>query len=63
MQNKFNDFITGLTGAVTMQASDLSIDYVAPDYDIATISQTIANILIALVTLYKLLKPNKKDAN
>ena len=63
MHDKLNSFFTGVTGAVTMQVSNISLDYVAPDMDFASISQTIANILIALVTLYKLLKPNKKDGN
>jgi hypothetical protein len=63
MQDKLHAFFTGITGAITMQVSHVSLDYVAPDINIAALSQTIANILIACVTLYKLLKPNKKDAN
>ena len=62
MQDKLNAFFTGATGAVTMQVSNVTLDTMVPDLDIAAISQTICNILIAFVTLYKLLKPNKKDA-
>lgn len=61
MQDKLQAFYTGVTGAVTMQVSNLTMDYVTPDMDISEISQTICNILIAFVTLYKLLKPNKKN--
>lgn len=61
MQDKINAVFTGATGAVTMQVSNLTLDSVVPDMDVAAISQTICNILIAFVTLYKLLKPTKKN--
>lgn len=63
MHDKLNAFFTGVTGAVTMQVSNVAIPEYLNDLNVAQITQTIANILIALVTLYKLLKPNNKNAD
>lgn len=60
---KFNTLMTGFMGAITMQVSNVAIPDYLDDLNVAQITQTIGNILIAFVTLYKLLKPKKKDAN
>jgi hypothetical protein len=60
---KFNTLMTGFMGAITLQVSHVALSEHVADIDVAAVSQTIVNILIGIVTLYKLLKPKKQDGN
>jgi hypothetical protein len=61
MQEKVTTFTTGLVGALSIQASNLAIMDQISDINVAELSQTIVNVLIGIITIYKLLKPKKKD--
>jgi hypothetical protein len=61
MQEKIQTIFTAFTGAITMQVSNIALSENLSDIDIAALSQTIVNILIGIVTLYKLLKPKSKN--
>jgi hypothetical protein len=61
MQDKVTTFTTGLVGALSIQASNLAIMDQISDINVAELSQTIVNVLIGIITIYKLLKPKKKD--
>jgi hypothetical protein len=61
MQDKVTTFTTGLVGALSIQASNLAIMDQISDINVAELSQTIVNVLIGIITIYKLLKPKKKN--
>jgi hypothetical protein len=61
MQEKVTTLTTGVVGALSMQASNLAIMDTIQDINVAELSQTIVNVLIGIITIYKLLKPKKKD--
>jgi hypothetical protein len=61
MQDKVTTFTTGLVGALSIQASNLAIMDQISDINVAELTQTIVNVLIGIITIYKLLKPKKKD--
>jgi hypothetical protein len=61
MQDKVTTFTTGLVGALSIQASNLAIMDQITDINVAELTQTIVNVLIGIITIYKLLKPKKKD--
>jgi hypothetical protein len=61
MQDKVTTLTTGVVGALSMQASNLAIMDQIQDINVAELSQTIVNVLIGIITIYKLLKPKKKD--
>ena len=58
MHDKINTLFTGFIGAVSIQASNIATDTII-DVDIAALTQTIVNILIGIITIYKLFKPSK----
>ena len=60
MQDKVTTLTTGVVGALSMQASNLAIMDQISDINVAELSQTIVNVLIGIITIYKLLKPKKK---
>ena len=61
MQEKVTTLTTGVVGALSMQASNLAIMDTIQDINVAELSQTIVNVLIGIITIYKLLKPKNKD--
>jgi hypothetical protein len=61
MQDKVTTLTTGVVGALSIQASNLAIMDQIQDINVAELSQTIVNVLIGIITIYKLLKPKKKD--
>jgi hypothetical protein len=61
MQDKVTTFTTGLVGALSIQASNLAIMDQISDINVAELTQTIVNVLIGIITIYKLLKPKKKN--
>jgi hypothetical protein len=61
MQEKITTLTTGVVGALSMQASNLAIMDQIQDINVAELTQTIVNVLIGIITIYKLLKPKKKD--
>lgn len=61
MQDKVTTLTTGVVGALSLQASNLAIMDTIQDINIAELSQTIVNVLIGIITIYKLLKPKKKE--
>jgi hypothetical protein len=61
MQDKVTTFTTGFVGALSIQASNLAIMDQISDINVAELTQTIVNVLIGVITIYKLLKPKKKD--
>jgi hypothetical protein len=61
MQEKVTTLTTGVVGALSLQASNLAIMDQIQDINVAELSQTIVNVLIGIITIYKLLKPKKKD--
>lgn len=60
MQDKITTLTTGVVGALSLQASNIAIMDQIQDINIAELSQTIVNVLIGIITIYKLLKPKKK---
>ncbi len=58
MHDKINTLFTGFIGAVSIQASNIATDTIT-DIDVAALTQTIVNIIIGIITIYKLIKPNK----
>jgi hypothetical protein len=60
MQEKFTTITTGVVGALSMQVSNIAIMDHIQDINVAELSQTIINVLIGIITIYKLLKPKKK---
>ena len=58
MHDKINTLFTGFIGAVSIQASNIATDTII-DVDIAALTQIIVNILIGIITIYKLFKPSK----
>ena len=59
MQDKINLLATAALGVVSTEATEVITDTML-NIDIAALTQTIINVLIGLVTIYKLLKPNKE---
>lgn len=60
IQEKVTTFTTGLVGALSIQASNFAIMDQITDINVAQLTQTIVNVLIGLITIYKLIKPTKK---
>lgn len=60
MQDKITTLTTGVVGALSMQASNLAIMDTITDINVAELTQTIVNVLIGIITIYKLIKPKKK---
>ena len=60
MQDKITTFTTGLVGALSIQASNFAIMDQITDINVAELTQTLVNVLIGIITIYKLLKPKKK---
>ena len=58
MQDKINLIATAAVGVVSTEATEVITDTML-NIDIAALTQTIINVLIGLVTIYKLIKPNK----
>ena len=58
MQDKINLIATAAVGVVSTEATSVVTDTLL-NVDIAALTQTIINVLIGLVTIYKLIKPNK----
>ena len=58
MQEKINLIATAAVGVVSTEATSVVTDTLL-NVDIAALTQTIINVLIGLVTIYKLIKPNK----
>lgn len=58
MQDKINLIATAAVGVVSTEATSVVTDTIL-NVDIAALTQTIINVLIGLVTIYKLIKPNK----
>lgn len=58
MHEKVNTILTATIGAASVQATDIAIDAIS-SADIAALTQTIVNVLIGIITIYKLLKKNK----
>jgi len=61
MQDKFSTLTTGVIGAISVNASNMAIMDQISDINVAQLTQTIVNVLIGIITIYKLLKPKKKD--
>jgi hypothetical protein len=61
MQDKVTTLTTGVVGALSIQASNLAIMDQVQDINVAELSQLIVNVIIGIITIYKLLKPKKKD--
>jgi len=59
MQEKANILTTGILGLTGTTASTM-ITNATLDIDVASLTQTIVNILIGIITVYKLIKPKKK---
>ena len=59
MQDKINLIATATVGVVSTEATSVITDSML-NIDIAALTQTIINVLIGLVTIYKLIKPNKQ---
>lgn len=59
MQEKASILTTGILGVTGTTASTM-ITNATLDIDIASLTQTIVNILIGIITIYKLIKPKKK---
>jgi hypothetical protein len=60
MQDKISTLTTGIVGAISLNASNLAIMEQIQDINVAELSQIIVNVLIGIITIYKLLKPKKK---
>ena len=60
MQDKINILTTGIIGTISLNVSNLAIMDQINDINIAELTQTIVNVLIGLITIYKLIKPKKK---
>jgi hypothetical protein len=60
MQDKINLIATAAVGVISTEATSAITDTIV-NIDIAALTQTIINVLIGLVTIYKLIKPNKKN--
>lgn len=58
MQDKINALATGAIG-VTSTAATSAVTDAMLNVDIAQLTQTIVNILIGIITVYKLLQPKK----
>ena len=59
MQEKANILTTGILGLTGTTASTMITDATL-NIDVASLTQTIVNILIGIITIYKLIKPKKK---
>jgi len=59
MQGKANILTTGILGVTGTTASTMITDATL-NIDVASLTQTIVNILIGIITIYKLIKPKKK---
>ena len=59
MQEKANILTTGILGVTGTTASTMITDATL-NIDVASLTQTIVNILIGIITIYKLIKPKKK---
>jgi hypothetical protein len=60
MQDKISTLTTGIVGTISLNASNLAIMDTIQDINVAELSQIIVNVLIGIITIYKLLKPKKK---
>jgi hypothetical protein len=60
MQDKLNILTTGVIGTISLNVSNLAIMEQIQDINIAELTQTIVNVLIGMITIYKLIKPKKK---
>jgi hypothetical protein len=60
MQDKISTLTTGIVGAISLNASNLAIMEQIADINVAELTQTIVNVLIGIITIYKLIKPKKK---
>ena len=60
MQDKINLIATAAVGVISTEATSAITETIV-NIDIAALTQTIINVLIGLVTIYKLIKPNKKN--
>ncbi len=58
MQDKINLIATAAVGVVSTEATSVVTDAML-NVDLAALTQTIVNVLIGLITIYKLLKGNK----
>ena len=59
MQEKASILTTGILGVTGTTASTMITDATL-NIDVASLTQTIVNILIGIITIYKLIKPKKK---
>lgn len=59
MQEKANILTTGILGVTGTTASTMITDATL-NIDVASLTQTIVNILIGIITIYKLIKPKNK---
>jgi len=59
MQEKASILTTGILGVTGTTASTMITDATL-NIDVASLTQTIVNILIGIITVYKLIKPKKK---
>lgn len=59
MQEKTSILTTGILGVTGTTASTMITDATL-NIDVASLTQTIVNILIGIITIYKLIKPKKK---
>ena len=59
IQDKVNLIVTSGVGVASIQATAVVTDTIS-NIDIAHLSQVIVNVLIGIITIYKLIKPTKK---
>ena len=59
MQEKASILTTGILGVTGTTASTMITDATL-NIDVASLTQTIVNILIGIITIYKLIEPKKK---
>lgn len=63
MQNNFNTILTGILGVSTVEVTEVVAQSVPTPEEVSSIGQLLIQIVIGIVTVWKLIKKPKKDGN
>ena len=61
MQNNFNTILTGILGVSTVEVTEVVAQSVPTPEEVSSIGQLLIQIVIGIVTVWKLLKKKKDE--